>query len=268
MDETRNDHVLVVLHSVLTDHGVISAAEQLVAGNAVLHTVRVVPRGSPFTHALSTSRTFGDPLRVVADEDEVAPTLLALGREQKATLLALGDPPRGSRKPGVVRRTLARLLAAASVPVLYVPAEANPPRDQLRRILLVLHAPYPAFDVLAAAVPIARRTHAEVLILALPSAAPLIPDAPSLGRPSLVFAPFDPISWLERECGKRGCRTRPVAGEGNPADLILRQAASLEADLVIGGPGLADLRVGWRRRRVVDLLSSRLTCPLLFSRCA
>src|SRR5689334_17675945 len=47
------DHVLVVLHSVITDDGVISAAEQIVAGDADVRYLRVVPRNAAFSQALA-----------------------------------------------------------------------------------------------------------------------------------------------------------------------------------------------------------------------
>ena len=155
--------------------------------------------------------------------------------------------------------------------MLYVPPSAKGPRDDLRRILLVLHAPYPAFDLLERVVPVARRTHAEVMILSLPTARPIVPDSPPSFlsyRPSLAFSPFDPAAWLERECERRGCKVRPIDGDGAPADVIVKRAKAFDADLVIAGAGLADVRAGWWRRRILDAVLSCLPCPLLFGRCA
>lgn len=262
------DQVLVLLHSVLTDSEVISAAEHLVAGDAVVRLLRVVPRSPTFYQVLSPALvrpgepSLGLPIRIVATGDDMAQTLLEFSRELKITLLALGEPPRGSRKPEFIRKALARLLLAGSMPVLYVPTAARLPREDLRRILLVLHAPYPSFDLLETAIPLARRSHAEVLILALPSARPLLSDQ------SLSFAPPDATVWLERECARRGCRVRLVSGRGGAADDIVDRAAEFQADLVIVGRGLAELRVGWLRRRLLDVVVPRLACPLLFSRCA
>lgn len=274
--DASSDHVLVVLHSVVTDGGVISAAEQLVAGDAVLRFLRVVPRSSAFTQMLQPAPLrpglpLSDvPLRIVTAGDDLASTVLELGRELRITLLALGEPPEEARRPGPVRKALARILGAGQTPVLVVPAGARGSRDDLRRILLVLHAPYPAFDLLALAAPLARRSHAELLILPLPSAAPFIPDGPSWSGPSptTAFRPFDAAGWLERELLRSGCRVRPVAASGAPARALVQRCAELEADLVIVGAGVSDLRVGWRRRRLVDLVLPRLTCPLLFSRAA
>src|SRR5262245_25037756 len=143
------------------------------------------------------------------------------------------------------------------MPVLYVPPSAGEPRDDLRRILLVIHAPYPAFDLLERVVPVARRSHAEVMMLSLPSARPLVPDSPPgclFDRPSLAFSPFDAAAWLERECEQRGCKVRPVDGEGAPAEAIVKRAKSFSADLVIAGAGLADVRAGWWRRRLLDMV--------------
>jgi universal stress protein family protein len=257
------DRVLVVLHSVVTDGGVISAAEHLVAGDAVVRYLRVVPRTTAFTQVLSPAPLLpGEaasrlPLRIVSAGDDMATTILDLSRELKVTLLALGEP----------RKVLTQLLVAGSTPILYVPPASRGARDDLRRILLVLHAPYPASDLLEAAVPLARRSHAELMILALPSAAPLIPDGIA-GARALEFSPFDPAAWLERECARRGFRARRVDAVRSPAESVLERASALEADLVVAGAGLVDVRVGWRRRRFLDLVAPRLTCPLLFSRCA
>jgi len=272
-----NEHVLVVLHSVVTDDGVISAAEQIIAGDADVRYLRVVPRNTAFSQALAPvpqapghPRT-ALPTRIVAGGEDMVATLLGLSRELKITLVALGEPPREPRKGGIMRAVLSKLLTVGSTPVLYVPPSASGPRDDLRRILLVLHAPYPAFDLLERVVPVARRSHAEVRVLTLPSARPLIPDAspsPIADRPSLAFSPFDAAAWLERECDRRGCKIRLVDGEGAPAEAIVARARAFDADLVIAGAGLAHLRAGWWRRRILDLVLPRLTCPMLFARCA
>jgi len=272
-----NEHVLVVLHSVVADDGVISAAEQLVAGDAVVRYLRVVPRSTAFSQALFPAPRFPDepgsalPPRIVTTGDDMAATLLSLSRELKITLLALGEPPREPRKGGIIRGVLSKLLTLGTTPVLYVPPSAKEPREDLRRILLVLHAPYPAFDLLERVVPVARRSHAEVMVLSLPSARPLVPDvspSPIADRPSLAFTPFDAAGWLERECERRGCKVRPVDGDGAPAEAIVKRAQAFGADLIIAGAGLADLRAGWWRRRILDVVLPRLPCPLLFGRCA
>ena len=273
MNHDAGDRVLVVLHSVVTDAGVIAAAEQLVAGDAVVRYLRVVPQTRAFTQILSPApvlpgeKASSLPLRIVTAGDEMATTILDLSRELKITLLALGEPPPGKHQPGLLRKVLNQLLVAGSAPILYVPPASRGTSDELRRILLLLHAPYPARDLLDAAVPLARRNHAELLILALPSATPFIPDEIA-GNSALSFAPFDSPAWLERECARRGLRVRRVDGDLSPAECIVERAASLQADLVIAGTGLADLRVGWRRRRLLDLVAPRLPCPMLFGRCA
>jgi nucleotide-binding universal stress UspA family protein len=272
-----NDQVLVVLDSILTDDGVISAAEQVIAGDAAVRYLRVVPRDAAFSQALApVPQPPGEPrttlpTRIVATGDDMAATLISLSRELKITLLALGEPPREPRRKNLIRRALSKLLARASMPVLYVPPSASGPRDDLRRILIVLHAPYPAYDLLERAVSVARRSHAEVSVLSLPSARPQIPDQPPLRfahRPSLAFSPFDAAAWLEKECERRGCRVRPVESDGSPAESILKRARAFGADLVIAGAGLADLRAGWWRRRILDVVLPRLCCPLLFGPCA
>jgi nucleotide-binding universal stress UspA family protein len=275
--DVRTDQVLVVLHSVLSDGGVISAAEQLVAGDAQLRFLRVVPRAVPFTMSMfrqppQTGGTGGGglPVRLVAAGDDMATTILDLTRELNITLLALGEPPGELGRAELVRRVLSRILASSSAPVLFVPAGAKESRDTIRRILLVLHLPYPAMDLVDLALPLVRRTHAELMILTLPSATPFIPDAPALGSApsSLVFRPFDAGLWLERECARHGFRTRPVSADGKGAKVILERAADLDADLVVADAGLADLRVGWRRRKVLDQLFPRFPCPLLLGRSA
>lgn len=262
-----NDHVLVLLHSVVADHGVLAAAEHLVAGDAVVRLLRVVPRTSAFYQVLSPVSHWPDdrsaplPQRIIATGDDMAATLLDLSRELQITLLAIGEPPPGDRRPRIIRRVLSKVLVAGSTPVLYVPPGVRGPRDSLRRILLVLHSPFPAYDLADAVVPLARRSHAEVMILTLPSADPVRSG-------TLSFTPFDATAWLERECARRGCRTRLVSAGTGPAKSILERVATLEVDLVIAGVGLAELRVGWRRRRMMDLVFPRLPCPLLFGRSA
>jgi hypothetical protein len=86
--------------------------------------------------------------------------------------------------------------------------------------------------------------------------------------PSLLFRPFDARAWLERECAGSGCRIRPVSCDGKIGDVILDRATELQADLVMADSGLADVRVGWRKRRLLDQLFPRLTCPLLLARAA
>jgi hypothetical protein len=266
------DRVLVVLNSVVTDAGVISAAETLVAGNAVVRYLRVVPRTKAFTQVLSPAPLFpGEassqlPLRIVAAGDDMATTILDLSRELKSTLLAIGEPPPGKENPRLHRKVLERLLIAGRTPVLYVPTGSRGTRDDLRRILVVLHAPYPASDLLEAAIPLARRSHAELLILALPSARPLLSDDIAVATPA--FSPFDALLWMERECTRRGLRFRRVDSDQSPAESVVERAVTLEADLILAGTGLADVRIGWRRRRLLDLVTPRLSCPLLFSRCA
>jgi len=266
MRDLRDDRVLVVLHSVIADRSVISAAEQLVAGNAQLRFLRVVPRSLPFTTSLLREPPGAAPVRIVTASDDMATTILDLSRELQITLLALGEPPGERSRAEKIRSVLSRVLIAGSAPVLYVPGTAKGARDNLRRILLVLHAPVPAMGLLALAVPLARRCHAELLILTLPSAAPLILDHATEGGAPLP--PFDAGAWIEREAARIGCRIRPLPFEGKPAEAILERAAALEVDLVIAGTGLAELRVGWRRRRLLDLLFPRMPCPLLLGRCA
>ncbi len=272
-----HEQVLVVLDSVVTDDGVISAAEQIIAGDAAVRYLRVVPRDAAFSQALApVPQPPGEPratlpTRIVATGDDMAATLISLSRELKITLLALGEPPREPRRKNLIRRALSKLLARGSTPVLYVPPSASEPRDDLRRILIVLHAPYPAYDLLERVVPVARRSHAEVSVLTLPSARPLIPDSPSIAfadRPSLAFSPFDAASWMEKECERRGCKVRPLESDGAPAESILKRARAFGADLVIAGAGLADLRAGWWRRRILDVVLPRLCCPVLFGPCA
>ena len=264
-----HEQVLVVLDSVVTDDGVISAAERVIAGDAAVRYLRVVPRDAAFSQALApVPQPPGEPratlpTRIVATGDDMAATLISLSRELKITLLALGEPPREHRRKNLIRRALSRLLARGRTPVLYVPPSAGEPREDLRRILIVLHAPYPAYDLLERVVPVARRSHAEVSVLALPAARPLTPTAPSL-----AFSPFDAATWLEKECARRGCKVRPLESDGAPADAILRRAKAFGADLVIAGAGLADLRAGWWRRRILDVVLPRLCCPLLFGPCA
>lgn len=266
------DRVLVVLHSVVSDSGVISAAEHLVAGDAVVRYLRVVPRTTAFTQVLSPAPLLPGqaspplPLRIVAAGDHMATTILDLSRELRITLLAIGEPPPGKGRGGELRKVLTKLLVAGSAPILYVPPASRGTRDELRRILVVLHAPYPASDVLDASVPLARRSHAELMLLTLPSARPLISD--QAAGTSMSFSPFDPSVWLEREVVRRGLRVRRVDSDRSPADCVVEQASTLDVDLVVAGAGLADLRVGWRRRRLLDLLAPRLSCPVLFSRCA
>jgi len=267
------DRVLVVLHSVVTDGGVIAAAEHLVAGDAVVRYLRVVPRTKAFTQVFSPAPVFpGDasfelPLRIVTAGDDVATTILDLSRELKITLLALGEPPKEQDRAGLLRNVLTRLLVAGSSSILYVPPSSRGARADLRRILLVLHAPYPAFDLLDAAVPLARRSHAELMILALPSATPLVSDHIAAGS-SLSLSPFDPTAWLEREFARHGLRIRTVDGARSPAESVIERASTLNADLIVAGTGLADVRVGWRRRRLLDLVAPRLSCPVLFGRSA
>jgi nucleotide-binding universal stress UspA family protein len=264
------DHVLVLVHSVVSDGGVLSAAEHLVTGDAVVRLLRVVPRTSTFYQVLPPAPQRPDepmptlPLRIIATGDDMAATLLDLSRELRITLVALGEPSRERRKRGFVRQALSKLLRAGSTPVLYVPPEAREPRESLRRILVVVHSPYPALDLVEAAVPLARRSCAEVSILALPSAEPVFPRLPS----RVSYPPFDAPAWVERECSQRGCRARLVAVRGGAAETIVDRAEALQADLVIAGAGLAELRVGFWRRRLLDLVFPRLSCPLLFSRCA
>lgn len=272
MDPAGGDRVLVVLNSVVTDAGVISAAETLVAGNAVVRYLRVVPRTTAFTQVLSPAPVFpGDassqpPLRIVAAGDDMATTILDLSRELKSTLVAIGDVPAGRPHLQLHRKVLGQLLVAGRTPVLYVPAGSRGARDDLRRILVVLHAPYPASDLVEAVAPLARRTHAELLILALPSARPLLSD--DVAGFAKAFSPFDPLLWMERECTRRGLRFRRVDSDRSPAESVVERASTFEADLVLAGTGLADVRIGWRRKRLLDLMAPRLPCPLLFSRCA
>jgi len=275
--DLRTDQVLVVLHSVHSDQGVVSAAEQLVAGDAQLRYLRVVPRAAPFTMSMfrqpllaAPTGGSGLPIRLVTAGDDMATTILDLTRELKITLLALGEPPGDKRRAELIRRVLSRVLASTSAPVLFVPAGAKERRDPIRRILLVLHQPYPAMDLVHLAIPLARRNHAELRILTLPSATPFIPDLPPVGtvHPSLVCRAFDAGAWLERECARQGYRTRAVSSEGKGAKAIVDIAAALEADLVLADAGLAEIRVGWRRRKALDLLFPRLPCPLLLGRCA
>jgi hypothetical protein len=272
MSSEGGDRVLVVLHSVVTDAGVISAAETLVAGDAVVRYLRVVPRAKAFTQILSPAPVFpGEasphlPLRIVAAGDDMASTILDVSRELKSTLVAIGDPPPGKEQPGLHRKVLGQLLVAGRAPVLYVPSGSRGTRDDVRRILVILHAPYPASDLLEAAAPLARRTHAELLILALPSARPLLSD--DIVGSSPAFSPFDAVLWVEKECTRRGLRFRRVDSGRNPAESVVERASTLDADLVLAGPGLADVRLGWRRKRLLDLIAPRLSCPLLFSRCA
>jgi hypothetical protein len=276
--DVRSDQVLVVLHSVLSDQGVIAAAEQLVCGDAQLRFLRVVPRAVPFTMSMfrpplpGADWGGGLPIRLVTAGDDMATTILDLTRELKITLLALGEPPGEKGRAELIRRVLARILPRSSAPVLFVPAGAKEARESVRRILLVLHLPYPATELVELAIPLARRNHAELLILTLPSAAPFIPDRPPGGSLSLqsplVLRPFDAGAWLERECARLGCRARPVSADGKGANVILERAAALEADLVVAGAGLAQLRVGWRRKKVLDLLFPRFPCPVLLGRSA
>jgi hypothetical protein len=275
--DVRTDQVLVVVHSVVSDQGVISAAEQLVAGDAQIRYLRVVPRALPFTMSMfrqpirAAASGSGLPVRLVTAGDDMATTILDQTRELNIPLLVLGEPSGEKQRAALVHRVLARILPASSAPVLFVPAGAKESPGAIRRILLVLHLPYPAMDLLRLTLPLARRNHAELMILTLPSAAaPLIPDAPSLGTttPSLVFRPFDAGVWLERECARYGFRARPVSSDGEGAKGILECAAALEADLVVADAGLAELRVGWRRRKLLDLVFPRFPCPLLLGRSA
>jgi hypothetical protein len=198
--------------------------------------------------------------------DNMATTILDISRELKSTLVAVGEPPPGKDRPEIFRTVLTPLLAATSAPVLYVPPSSGE-RADLRRILLILHAPYPASELIDAAVPLARRSHAELMILALPSAMPLICDGTS-DNSVLAFRPFDPTTWLERQCTGHGLRVRTVDVARSPAESVVERASSLDADLIVAGTGLADVRVGWRRRRLLDLVAPRLPCPVLFNRCA
>jgi hypothetical protein len=273
IQKLRTDHVLILLHSLVSDSGVIAAAEQLVAGDAELRFLRVVPRRAPFTSSLFREPLppgAGAPVRIVLAGEDMAKTILDLSRELNITLLALGEPPEEKGRAQHVRGALSRLLEISRTPVLYVPAGARSPRAQLRRILLVVHLPYPATELAGLAIPLARRNQAELMILALPSAVPLISDhdAGGSGRPSLVFPSFDAGLWLERECARNGCRTRSLGAAGKIVDAVLEQASAHEADLVVASAGLADVRVGWRRRRLIDLLFPRLSCPLLLGRSA
>jgi hypothetical protein len=59
-----------------------------------------------------------------------------------------------------------------------------------------------------------------------------------------------------------------VAAEGKTVEAILGRAVALDVDLVIAGAGLAELRVGWRRKQLLDILFPRLPCPLLLGCCA
>src|SRR5436190_1481925 len=179
---------------------------------------------SMFRQPLLAAPTGGSglPIRLVTAGDDMATTILDLTRELKITLLALGEPPGDKRRAELIRRVLSRVLASTSAPVLFVPAGAKERRDPIRRILLVLHQPYPAMDLVHLAIPLARRNHAELRILTLPSATPFIPDLPPVGtvHPSLVCRAFDAGAWLERECARQGYRTRAVSSDG---DGVLRR---------------------------------------------
>jgi hypothetical protein len=186
IQSVRTDHVLVLLHSLVSDRGVIAAAEQIVAGDAQLRFLRVIPRRAPFSSSLFREPLppgSGQPVRIVLAGDDMAATILELSRELKITLLALGEPPEEKGRGQQMREALSRLLQVSSPPVLYVPAGARGPRAQLRRILLVVHLPYPATELAGLAIPLARRNQAEVMILTLPSAVPLISDEDSAGAP-------------------------------------------------------------------------------------
>jgi nucleotide-binding universal stress UspA family protein len=73
------------------------------------------------------------------------------------------------------------------------------------------------------------------------------------------------LAGVENHCKERGLAYRSVMQFGDPADIVLKVAAEVGADIVVIGPPRIKGEEGLRSRLEIDKLTRGLKCPILIA---
>lgn len=242
--------ILVPLDGSPAAEAAISEAVRLATPDADIHLLHVVPP-LPMPAGADPTRT----IELHEQAEEYLEHVRAwMSRFEGANIVLSGDPADGILKMALelnadliamcthTRAGLARWIVGSVaevvvrkswLPVLLTKPGARAPRSELRRILVPLDGSAHSLAILETVKLIAARTGAEVILLHV---------AENVLDPAPQWASKGPSSSLEvhrhhseeiaDQLEEAGLTSWAVVAEGEPAAEVLRQARTLEADLI------------------------------------
>ncbi|RMG49008.1 MAG: universal stress protein [Acidobacteria bacterium] len=250
--------------------------EAVVPGPVVLEAVGALREQARATAAAYLERVAerfedtGAEVVLEVAEGPPAEVILDVAGAERDTLLVLASRgASGSRgeRPGSVAD---RVLRAAKVPVLLVPAATPCAAWSLRRVLVPLDGSPEAEAAAAAAGELARAARAEIVLVHV---APDFGELARAGVEALLRLERDYMRWAESYLTRLrerfaseglACSTETLGGAVAPA--LLERAEAAGADLIAvsaQGRGRSEL---WSVGRVTERLMRRTTVPLLVVR--
>lgn len=242
--------ILVPLDGTAAGEGALPETERIAVGGAQVHLLHVVPSLPLSVGSLSAGvmELHDQALSYLEDvrrrfpemtgldlirAGEPADAILQVSLELNIDLIAMSTHARNGMAKWLLGSVAETVVRRSQLPVLLVRPRLAPPRAVLRRILVPLDGSEESFAVMTTVKRLALRTGAEVVLLHVAerafapvlqrggAAGPGIPEN-SEGRLLSVakrFEDSDLIFWQ-------------VLAEGDPVEEILKQARTVDSDLI------------------------------------
>jgi len=258
----------------------VAIGEALRAEVVAIHALGLLDRWlEPDASARSWRRTFsalvertwctpfaGSPAtpRIEVLDGDPVDVLLGAAEHEHADLLVVGSRGVGNRQELALGSTSLRLLQAARVPVLVVPARrpgAVPPDGlRLRHLLVGVDRSEASRAALELAADVADALGGSLSVLEVVEFVPPFPlGEPTAGGGGGDGQPGSTQALVEaevREIRARGIGVQVIVRSGDPARTLLEVADDVDADLVVVGTrgrgGPAELLLGSVARTVAD----------------
>jgi nucleotide-binding universal stress UspA family protein len=161
-----------------------------------------------------------------------------------------------------------KVVQAASVPILLVRGTA-PPEYRVRRLLVPLDGSALAYQALPFAIELARRCHAEIMLLqAIPPTIGTYPYVvlPAGVREMLHMQAVRELREVADDLQQRGLTATPLVTGGEPAEVIVETAAQRHVDLIVMAThGYSGIR-RWALGSVADKVMHAARTPLVMIR--
>jgi nucleotide-binding universal stress UspA family protein len=197
-----------------------------------------------------------------------AETIVRMAAERGSDLIALATHGYSGVTRWVLGSVADKVIQAATVPVLLIRGAA-PPEYRIRRLLVPLDGPTIARQALPCATDLAKRCHADVVLLqAIPptvDAYPYVP-LPAGVRELLHVQALHELREVAHDLHQHGLTATPLVAEGYPAEVIAETAALQQVDLIVMAThGYSGIK-HWALGSVADKVTHAATTPLVLNR--
>jgi nucleotide-binding universal stress UspA family protein len=235
----RTCRILVALDGTAASESALSEVERISAGGASVHFLQVVPMlplsvdptsaavMAGHDRALAYLSQLRERLPEVRGIDvirtgEPAEAILQVAQEFNIDLVAMGTPVRASVATWFLGSVAESVVRQTQLPVLLKRSVESSTHPLLRRILIPLDESEESHSILPAALDMALRTRAEVVILHVSAA----------GGPRASVDPKEMLLNLAARLEKTDVAFWQTIAEGDAVEEILAHADTLEADLI------------------------------------